>query len=287
MSNLGDRTKYIGASDAPSILGFNPYRTPYDVWLEKTGRILPDNGSNPAADAGNRLEPVILDWFSQQTGGDIERQVETIIDEFGFPLITHLDARIVKTGEPVEAKSSGLFSPLSPAWGPDGTDEVPDYVAIQTQVQLIATGKDLCHIPAFLGGRGFCMFRTSAHEDLQKEIVDRLGNFWINNVQKDTPPDKSRPTLEIAKRIHRVPSKSIELDPALVQNYKAAQEQLKNAEAAKKNAQADILAALGDAEVGEAAEIGLTVTYFEQERAEYTVTVPASKYRVMRIKKSK
>ena len=32
-----DRTQFIGGSDIGAILGLSPYRTPIDVWLEKTG----------------------------------------------------------------------------------------------------------------------------------------------------------------------------------------------------------------------------------------------------------
>ena len=34
-----DRTKYLGGSDIGAILGLSKYRTPVDVWLEKTGRV--------------------------------------------------------------------------------------------------------------------------------------------------------------------------------------------------------------------------------------------------------
>jgi len=33
------RTKSIGGSDCAAILGKSPYKSAYDVWLEKTGKI--------------------------------------------------------------------------------------------------------------------------------------------------------------------------------------------------------------------------------------------------------
>lgn len=33
-----DRTKYLGGSDIGAILGLSPYKTPLDVWLEKTAK---------------------------------------------------------------------------------------------------------------------------------------------------------------------------------------------------------------------------------------------------------
>lgn len=33
-----NRTKYIGGSDIGAILGLSKFRTPLEVWMEKTGR---------------------------------------------------------------------------------------------------------------------------------------------------------------------------------------------------------------------------------------------------------
>lgn len=48
----------IGSSDAPVIMGVSPWRTPYELWEEKTGRVQRDQTPNWAADRGNQLEPI-------------------------------------------------------------------------------------------------------------------------------------------------------------------------------------------------------------------------------------
>ena len=54
-----DRTKTIGGSDVAAILGLSPWRSPLDVWREKTlGEA--DQRDTPAMQAGVRFEPVIL-----------------------------------------------------------------------------------------------------------------------------------------------------------------------------------------------------------------------------------
>ena len=37
-----DRLTGLGGSDLGAILGLNPYRTPSSIWLEKTGRLIPE-----------------------------------------------------------------------------------------------------------------------------------------------------------------------------------------------------------------------------------------------------
>ncbi len=279
---LGDRSKYIGASDVPAILGFSPWRTKWDVWAEKTSRLIPDDSSSKVMEAGIILEPSIIDWAASQIG-KIERTVEIQRHDLDFPLIVHLDGRRISDGDPVEAKTSGLFSPLSPDWGDDGTDDVPKHIAIQAQTQLLATDRELCHIPAFLGGRGFVLYRILAHIKLQELIKQNVAAFWVENVLKNEPPSDSLPTIGIAKRIKRQ-AITIDINGDLIEAYLAAHENEKTAKKAKKDAQAAIIGALGDAEAGNAEGIG-QATYFEQMRSAYSVE--ASTFRVLRIKKEK
>lgn len=51
------RAEGITATDIPVILGLSPYKTPWQLWAEKTGRINPpDLSGNPNIQRGNRLE---------------------------------------------------------------------------------------------------------------------------------------------------------------------------------------------------------------------------------------
>lgn len=51
------RKNKIGSSDAPIILGLSEYKTPYQLWLEKSGLIELENKSNYVQDLGHRFEP--------------------------------------------------------------------------------------------------------------------------------------------------------------------------------------------------------------------------------------
>ena len=51
------RSHGVTASDIPIILGLSPYKTPWQLWAEKVGRInAPDISNNPNVKRGNRLE---------------------------------------------------------------------------------------------------------------------------------------------------------------------------------------------------------------------------------------
>ena len=57
---LAERRKRLGATDVSAILGLNPYKTAYEVWLDKRNMLEPWNG-NAATSLGLMLEPAILD----------------------------------------------------------------------------------------------------------------------------------------------------------------------------------------------------------------------------------
>ena len=58
------RNETIGSSEIAAVLGLDPHRTPYDVWLTKTGQ-QPESLENEATNRGHILEPAIAEWFEQ------------------------------------------------------------------------------------------------------------------------------------------------------------------------------------------------------------------------------
>ena len=66
----------IGGSDVAAILGFSPWATPFDAWNSiMFGR---SSAGNAATDRGNRLEPAVLDWYSETQRPILARQVEVL-----------------------------------------------------------------------------------------------------------------------------------------------------------------------------------------------------------------
>lgn len=46
------RTSGIGGSDAGTIMGSNPWKSPYQLWLEKTGQVEAEDISNKGPSTG-------------------------------------------------------------------------------------------------------------------------------------------------------------------------------------------------------------------------------------------
>ena len=54
------RHEGIGASDTPIIMGYSSYKTPYQLYLEKTGILIPEQEITEQQYWGNALEPIII-----------------------------------------------------------------------------------------------------------------------------------------------------------------------------------------------------------------------------------
>lgn len=61
---LKARKNYIGGSDASAVVGMNPYKSNTDLWLEKTGQIIPEDISDkPYVQYGHDAEPLLRELF--------------------------------------------------------------------------------------------------------------------------------------------------------------------------------------------------------------------------------
>lgn len=69
---LKERKTGIGGSDAGAILGLNPWRTPVDVWLDKTGKTQ-DQEPNDSMTWGNLLEDLVASQYAERTGQKVRR----------------------------------------------------------------------------------------------------------------------------------------------------------------------------------------------------------------------
>ena len=66
-----DRSKTIGGSEIAAILAIDPYKSPYQLWLEKTGRE-PGFTGNKFTEAGIILEDAVARFFEKRTGYKVE-----------------------------------------------------------------------------------------------------------------------------------------------------------------------------------------------------------------------
>ncbi len=283
------RKRYVGSSDAAAIMGLDPYRSAADVFLEKTVQADGFEG-NENTDRGNLLEPVVLNWAEQQLHGVFLRDV-MVVHPNGL-LAANLDAYQPKVhiggvnDEPfiVEAKTTVDCDD----WGEPGSDEIPDRVLVQSHHQMIVAGPEyrVVYVPVLMPAYRafeFRMYRVTRNEELSQRVEDAGSSFMERFVRSGTRPDDFKPSLEVLKRIRRLPNKTIELPDEVVDAWTFAKAVAKDTAENVKVAETALLAAMRDAEAGTFAKG--TITYFETNRKGYSVE-PCT-YRTLRLKGAK
>lgn len=277
---LAERKKAIGASDVAAILGVSPYASAWDVWATKTGKV-EDWEGNEATRLGQRFEAAILDYAEDELG-QLRRNVRIVHPS--LPIASTLDAQCRGSQRPVEAKTSGLAGPLYGDWGLAGTNEVPENYLVQVHCQLLCTGADLGYLFALLPGRGIVRYEIERSDKLCDQLGSVLDAWWTRHVIGDVEPSRDKASMEIVKRMKRVPNKAIELDLSTeLESLEACKQAIKDAEQQKELIEKSILTQLGDAECSILPD-GRQVTYFSQTTKPYSVE--AKTYRVLRIKKA-
>ena len=274
------RGSHIGASEMAAVLGQDPWKSAYDVWLEKTGQLEDEDKGSVAMQTGIILEPSVLKEAEIYLGPLLRNQRRIVT---GLPIAATLDAMRRDGGEPVEAKTAGIHGPLQEWWGEAGTDHIPDRYIIQVHVQMMAVEAKHAYVPALIGdGNGFRIFEVDFKEDLALYIAQAAEFFW-GCVESGEAPEDSVASLEVVKKMIRKPGKTTIIKPDLFVEWEAAKETVKIAKKIKDEATAKILAELGDAE-GATIEGHGAVTYLEYDRKEYVSK--ATKYRSLKHKKN-
>src|SRR5690625_2451171 len=72
---LKERQKGIGGSDASAILGFNPWKSPFELYIEKTRETVQEI-DNEAIKKGNVLEEAVEEEISRRTVKKVRRRIQ-------------------------------------------------------------------------------------------------------------------------------------------------------------------------------------------------------------------
>lgn len=176
------RRKGIGGSDVAPILGISPWRTPYEVWEEKLS-LRESQETTPEMQYGLMMEPVIRQWYSNETGLSVRVPKEIIVHpEFDF-IVANVDG-LTDNERVLEIKTSRS----SKGWGEPGTDEIPEYYRTQVEHYMIVTGYVLADVVVSISGSMPVIYTVEADSELQDIILEKEKEFWTL-VETRTPPE--------------------------------------------------------------------------------------------------
>ncbi|CAB3800620.1 YqaJ viral recombinase family protein [Pararobbsia alpina] len=182
------RKNGIGSSDAAAAVGLNPYMSPLELWLIKTGRDANLSRPDPYDTTepvywGTLLEPIVAASYTKQTGNRV-RRVNAVLQHPTIPFVlANIDREVVGVSgvQILECKTAGEFG--ARLW----RDGVPEYVQVQVQHQLAVTGKQAADVAVLLCGQKLEVHRIERDDEMIAQLIPLEAAFW-RYVETDTPP---------------------------------------------------------------------------------------------------
>ena len=253
------RRTSIGGSDVATILGFNKYKSPYQLWLDKTGQIdIDTTDPSEAAYWGNVFEQTVADEFSRRAEKKVRQDNHMYFHKEYDYLSANVDRQVVGENAILECKTASMY--LADKW----TEEnIPEQYIFQVQHYLNVLDKDYAYIAVLVGGQKFQWKRIERDQELIDLIQERLIAFWNVNVKQNIAPpiDGSQAATDFLKE--RYANSEAGKEITLSSSFDETITLLNEAKAAKKTVEEtislyenQIKLALGEAD----AEIGITPT---------------------------
>lgn len=262
------RKKGIGGSDASVVCGINRYRSPVELWMDKTGQ-MPAQEAGEAAYWGTQLESIVRAEFSKRTNIFVAETHELLQSEEHPFMLANLDGvcDVPEYGTCIfEAKTASAFK--AGEW----EDSIPDEYQLQIQHYLVVTGYKAAFIAVLIGGNSFKWKCVKRDDELISMLIQLESDFW-EHVQNGTPPplDGSvASTKFLAERFaNSRPSSRIDLPEKaadLLCQYDEACEQLEAITGQKQLAENLLKEMMGENEIATAGDRIITWKPVSQER---------------------
>jgi len=239
---LQERRKGIGGSDVAAILGMSKWKTPLDVYLDKTGQ-LADTPDNAPMLWGRNLEPVVRQHYSDVTGRTVRVPNEILRHpEYEF-MLANLDG-VTNDGRVLEVKTARTGD----EWGEEGTDQVPAQYLLQVQHYMAVTGMPVADVAVLIGGQDFRLYHVEEDPELHGILIEREGEFWNHHVIAGVPPEPVTYTDMIASYGRKSVAEEVEADTNTFQavlGLKSIKQEIARLEQEEENLKAIIFRALG------------------------------------------
>ena len=247
---LDMRKKSVGGSEIAAALGLSRWRSPFDVWAEKTGHVTRKDEPTDAMRFGTLLEPVIRKEFARRNGLEV-CECPYILAHKDYPFMTcNLDGYVkLPDGScaVLEIKTANTFA--SDDWANMGA---PIEYVMQVQYYLAITQMRFAYLAVLIGSSDYRQVIIERDDEVIAVIIEKLKDFW-KMVETNTPPPvrgmdnnilaslypNSRTTVMALGKEHE----------AILTQYEEAKKAMDEAKKLKEDAEAKLKALMQDNEV--------------------------------------
>ncbi len=254
----------IGGSDVAAILGLSKYKSPYQLWLDKTSRAEVGEQQSEAAYWGNTLEDIVAKEFQKRAGVKVQKVNQTLVHtEFDWAR-ANIDRAVINkdisgnvrfkdgkltTDQILECKTANQY--LAKLWGNE-SESVPDYYLTQCQWYMGISQTEKCSLAVLIGGQQFRFYEIRFDAELFQMLLDECGAFWNKHVLADVPPAPTTFDDVLHRWSKHNPDQAVTADSELleaVQEYKSLNGDIKAAQEELDQLKIKICSSMEDAEM--------------------------------------
>lgn len=208
------RRQGIGGSDVASLIGINKWKSPTELWMEKTGQSNEPQTESEAVQWGNIMEPVLRNHFAEVTKKPVA-EVKAILQhkDYSFMLANVDGVTIDDAGNPaiLEIKTAGEYKRA------DWDGGVPAYYETQIQHYLAVTGVQKAYCAVLIGGNSFRIYEVDADAVLG---VANLSNRFSQDEDLVEPITEGKSVDELkVKNSRPATQKQLDYLQKLMQQY--------------------------------------------------------------------
>ena len=269
---LKQRESGIGSSEVATIIGLNPWETPYQLWRRKVGLDAPKNETF-AMKAGHYLEDAVAQFWHDETGQTIIKQ------SAGDWLIVNKERQYMRVspdrtfwlGESRAHKDKGILECKTTQMAID-PDDIPKHWFTQLQYQLGVAELEHGSLAWLCSGREFGYKNCAFVPEYFELLVESVEKFWIDNIQGKKEPEAVNVQDILIKYNKHTDNKVIEVGTDEYNAYtelKEVREQLDAIEERKKALEDKLKMCFGDAEA---------ISYEGQTLATWKAPKPSEKF---------
>ena len=267
---LAARKLGIGGSDIAAVLGISKFKTPFALWMEKTGRA--DQQHDAAAEErmywGNALEDAVARRYAELHDVKIQK-INTILRHPTVPIAqASIDRAVVVPGSRarwdekagrllgasriLEVKTANAFAASNAdEWGEAGSDMVPAAYWVQVQWYLGITGLPFADLAVLFGGQKYREYIIHSDAGLFADMLDEANGWWQRHIIEDIPPEPQSEAEARQRWGHHNPGKTIGLPADLadqVRQYERIKADIKALEDQAQRLRDAFVPALADAD---------------------------------------
>lgn len=246
------RKSGIGSSEVATIVGLNPWETPYQLWRRKIGLDAPKEETF-AMKAGHYLEDAVSQFWQDATGREIIKRStgDWLIRNNERPHIqVSPDRTYWLEGMKHNDSNKGILECKTTQKAVDA-DDLPKHWFCQVQYQLGGAELSQGSIAWLTQGREFGYKDLALVPDFYAWLVEEVDKFWTDNILGRQEPSAVSVQDVLLKYNRHTAGKIVEVDDDILDAYhqlKGVKEDLAALEQKKEELEGRIKLGFGDAE---------------------------------------